>query len=201
MTPQQAMKTNETSTLPFWLAILALIGINVFIGYRLVGGMGQGPHPGKDHGGPRQQHPPKDHPAGEGPKYIIIERLGLDSEQVQAYNLLVEDHRSQIRALTHKINQTNARLYGSLGGTPLPKGQAKAILDTIGRLQIQKVEINLAHFRDIKALCRPDQQAAFADLAQDLNELFSPRRPHPRGEEPERPEPPAGPPSGPPPSN
>jgi hypothetical protein len=193
------MKTNESSTLPFWLAILALIGINVFLGYRLFGSVGESPE--ARHDGGRQQHQPKDHPAGEGPKYIIIERLGLDSAQVQAYNLLVDDHRSQIRALTHKINQTNARLYGSLGGQPLPKGQAKAILDTIGQLQIQKVEINLAHFRDIKALCRPDQKAAFADLAQDLNELFSPRRPHPPGDGPKRPEAPAGPQSGPLPSN
>jgi periplasmic protein CpxP/Spy len=189
------MQTKDSSTLPFWLAILALIGINVFLGYRLVGGMGQVPHPGKDHGRHHQQHPPKDHPAGEGPKYIIIERLGLDSAQVQAYNLLVEDHRAKMRTLTRKINQTNARLYSSLGGTLLPEGQAKVIMDSVGQLQIQKVAVNMAHFRDIKALCRPDQQAAFADLAQDLNELFSPRprRPHPRGEGPERPEPPAGP--------
>ena len=201
MMPPPAMQTKESSTLPFWLAILALIGINVFLGYRLVGDRGQGPHPSKDHGRHHPQHPPKDHPAGEGPKYIIIERLGLDSAQVQAYNLLVEDHRAKMRSLTHKINQTNARLYGSLGGPPLPESQAKAIMDSVGQLQIQKVAVNMAHFRDIKALCRPEQQAAFADLAQDLNELFSPRRPHPRGEGPERPEPPAGPPSGPPPSN
>ena len=185
------MQTKDSSTLPFWLAILALIGINVFLGYRLVGDRGQGPHPSKDHGRLHQQHPPKDHPVGEGPKYIIIERLGLDSTQVQAYNLLVEDHRAKMRTLTRKINQTNARLYGSLGGTPLPESQAKAIMDTVGQLQIQKVAVNMTHFRDIKALCRPDQAAAFADLALDLNDLFSPRRPHPRGEGPKHSPPPS----------
>ncbi len=53
--------------------------------------------------------PPKHHP--EGPKYIIIERLGFNENQIKEYESLIDEHRKQIRAADERISSLKSELY------------------------------------------------------------------------------------------
>ncbi len=137
-------------------------------------------------------------PDGDGPSRILIERLHFDSRQQQQYQTLIAAHQQQTRLLAEQSVQLYRDYYGLLEKTPPDTMQARALSSQIAQNQRAQAELNFAHFEEIKALCRPDQQPAFRALVSDLSRLFGrqPRRPRPnhnrpqvgRPDEPGRPE-------------
>src|ERR1043165_5631176 len=51
---------------------------------------------------------------GEGPKRIIIERLGLDKKQQNTYENLVQEHRRKSRDLNHRSRELHEELFSLL---------------------------------------------------------------------------------------
>ena len=122
-------------------------------------------------------HPPMGPgPGGEGPKRIIIERLGFDKEQIAQYEKLIDGHRRTIRELDGEIRETKNNLYSTLSsGSQLNKDSLQTRLGEIQK-QIETTHYN--HFADIKKLCRPEQLKAFDELTKELARFFAPGR-HP----------------------
>jgi hypothetical protein len=115
-------------------------------------------------------------PAGptgeEGPKRIIIERLGFDKEQIVAYENLIKNHQQAIRKLRMEIGKTKNNLYSTLTGeTQMNKDSLETRL---GEIQKQVEEVHYNHFSDIKKICRPQQMDAFNSLTKDLAKYFAP---------------------------
>lgn len=116
---------------------------------------------------------PPPHP--ENARHLIIKRLHLDEAQKAAYAQLVEKHQADIRQKDQEIGAARQALYAGLQGeTP---ANNDSLLTEIGRLCSTVEQIHLAHFQDIKNLCRSDQVPAFNDLARDLEGLFHPPKP------------------------
>lgn len=113
---------------------------------------------------------------GEGPRKEIIERLKLDEKQVEEYDVLVHEHRQQIREKEEEMRQLKKALYQTL---LTDSSQRATIIITIGREQQAVEKINLQHFADIGQLCRPEQQADYKALVADLSDLFMHKKPPP----------------------
>ncbi|GAB4031235.1 periplasmic heavy metal sensor [Spirosoma gilvum] len=134
-------------------------------------------------------------PSREGPARIIIERLHFDEGQQQQYWKMVRQHQEKTRQLNDESVQL-FRAYYHLLSEPQPDSvKEQALTQKIADNQRQQAEVNFAHFQKIKALCRPDQQAYFTQLVDELARLFGQRQ-----RSPGRPghEPPGGRPDGPP---
>jgi len=131
----------------------------------------------------RQSGPPPGPGApGEGPARLIIDRLRLDAGQQQQYRRLIDAHRRQTRVLADESAQLYRRYYGLLAADQPDTSQASSLSQQIAANQRAVAQLNYAHFRDIKALCRPDQRADFAQLVDELGQLFArPQRPGPGG--------------------
>ncbi len=135
----------------------------------------------------RPPHP--DHPPGqsdtEGPETIIIERLHFDPTQQKQYHQLVIRHRSQARDLNGQMVQLYKSYYGLLASDQPDSVRANALSKQIATNQGAQAELNFDHFKQISALCRPDQQADFHRLVSDLSSLFDhsqhPPRPNAEG--------------------
>ena len=127
-------------------------------------------------------HPPGMGPGrgGEGPKRIIIERLGFDKEQIAQYEKLIDGHRRTIRELDEQIKETKNDLYSTLSsGSQLNKDSLQIRL---GEIQKQIESTHYSHFADIKKLCRPEQLKYFDDLTKELARFFAPgKHPPPPG--------------------
>jgi hypothetical protein len=120
-------------------------------------------------------HGPKP-PGGEGPRNIIIEKLGFDKEQSAAYDKLIKRHQADIDSAQQQMMTLKNSLYASL-----QRDQQESLRDSL-ILEINKVQMNIEnihynHFLDIKGLCKPEQQQAFNALTADIAKLFSPRPP------------------------
>lgn len=106
---------------------------------------------------------------GEGPRREIIARLNFDDKQVQQYDILVNQHRSQMKMKEDEIRSLKKALYQTL----LSDSSSRDSLILLIADQQKAVEhINLEHFSHIGKLCRPDQQNRYKLLVDDLSELF-----------------------------
>jgi periplasmic protein CpxP/Spy len=112
----------------------------------------------------------KNAPNSHGPRKIIIEHLHFDQKQVDDYENLIQKHQQDIRQ--KDIELTNARqvIYQQLLNDNFTKKDS--LINQVGRLQIEVEQIHLAHFRDIKQLCKPEQLADFNGIVGDLATYF-----------------------------
>lgn len=115
------------------------------------------------------------------PKNQIVESLHFDQQQIADYEKLIAQHRQTIRELNDRIQTTKSSLYQSLTSE---SGAVKdSLINTLGSLQMQIETTHYNHFKDIKALCKPEQLDNFNDLTGQLAHFFSAKpgpqhRPH-----------------------
>ncbi len=109
----------------------------------------------------------------KGPKNLIIEKLSFDDEQSQAYEVLISSHRSEILELERDLIELKESLYPQMNDI----GTSEEILSSISQVQSRIESVHLQHFRQIEAICRDDQKAAFNELTQDIAKMFAPRGP------------------------
>ncbi|MEZ0485140.1 periplasmic heavy metal sensor [Fibrella aquatica] len=129
---------------------------------------------------------------GEGPSRIIIERLQFDAGQQEQYRHLIRAHQQQTRVLTQQSILLHQAYYSLLDAEKPDSEQATSLSRQIGQNQQAQAQLNFSHFDDIKALCRPEQQANFRKLVSELSQLFGKQqRPH----HPPHDGPPEGPPN------
>ena len=115
-------------------------------------------------------------PPHKGPRNEIIEELDFDASQTTAYDALIESHRSSIRQYDQEMMRLKRDLYSSLASDAQPVNQ-DSLKHEINAVQLQVEQVHYAHFQDIKALCRPDQEVKFNHLADRLAALFAPPKP------------------------
>ncbi|OPG93827.1 hypothetical protein B2I21_34445, partial [Chryseobacterium mucoviscidosis] len=53
-------------------------------------------------------------PHHSGPRNLIIERLHLDEKQIQQYDVLIQQHRMQIREKEHEMMDAKTQYYSLL---------------------------------------------------------------------------------------
>ncbi|MBN8823127.1 MULTISPECIES: periplasmic heavy metal sensor [unclassified Spirosoma] len=120
-------------------------------------------------------------PRREEPARIIIERLHFDEAQQKQYREMIRQHQQQTQQLNDKSVQLFQAYYDLLT-TPQPdSAKQQALSQQIADNQRHLAELNFAHFKQIKALCRPDQQADFIQLVDELARLFGRQQRPPRG--------------------
>lgn len=149
------------------IAVAGLLILNLFtIGFLVLkAGAFQRPEPpGQNRGGPAR---------------LIMERLGFDEKQREAYTNLVDAHRDQTERLSAQSVALHRSYYELLLSKEPDTTRENALSQQIARHQQAVARLNFDHFAQIKALCRPDQQANFTRLVGDLSKLFG-RQPRPQ---------------------
>lgn len=118
-----------------------------------------------------------------GPRKMIIEKLHLDKQQQEQFELLVEKHIDKIKEFDKEIQQTKENLYTQLS---LPKVDVKikdSLITSLGDLQKQIETARFNHFKNIRKICNtPEQKEDFKELTVELSKMFSHRgMPHQNG--------------------
>lgn len=99
---------------------------------------------------------------------ILEKEVGFNQEQLENYRALRENHLKSIRPLFEQMRTSKAAMYQLLRGGTLNDSTLYAAADLVGKNQ-EKIEMQtFCHFRDIKALCKPEQQEQFDEFIQDV---------------------------------
>jgi len=114
-------------------------------------------------------------PPGTMIKHNIIKKLDFSGEQVEAFESLIEDHASEIKALEKTMQESRKNLYAALIDQDTPN---EADLRKIGKTVMEIEKINFQHFLDIKEICNDDQMPKFEDLIKNFHQIFNKHR-HP----------------------
>jgi protein CpxP len=147
---------NKTKLLT--LAVIALFIINILTISFLFFKKGPRPNEGKR---PR-------------PREIVINKLGFDAQQIETYELLINDHKSNIGELDDKIKDAKNDLYQQLALLDNKK-TTDSILNTLSKYKSQIEILHYNHFLDIKKLCKPEQLDSYNDLTMELAKIFAPK--------------------------
>lgn len=109
----------------------------------------------------------------EGPKDIIIEKLGFDKEQQQRYLEMIRWHRTQIREREKQILSVKKALYATLNDSAA-SGSKDSLLHELGQLQTQIERVHYQHFEDIRSVCKPGQMERYEAFTREIDQLFGP---------------------------
>ncbi|HZY82982.1 MAG TPA: hypothetical protein VFE50_25860 [Cyclobacteriaceae bacterium] len=135
--------------------VLFLVALNIVVVARTF--MRQGP-PGP---------PPHDR--------IIIKTLGFDEEQQQAFEALKFKHRSGVIQIEKQFESVLEQYFLLL---PNEDQSKKDSLDAIiCDLERRKAAVTFEHFRELRQLCRPDQQKTFDNFIPELSKFIMPQGP------------------------
>jgi hypothetical protein len=122
--------------------------------------------------------PPMGRGDENGPKKVIIERLNLNQEQVNAYENLIKTHQVDIKNIAQKIKVVKHKLFECLATDNVT--EASKLELKLGTLQVKIEKTHYNHFADLKKLCEPNQIEKFNLLSKDLAKLLAPNRENPK---------------------
>ncbi len=116
-------------------------------------------------------------------KELIVTQLQFSKEQVQRYELLIEEHRKGIRKHDKQIRENKRALYEGIGENS--EEQIAEKIAAINQAQKEIEWVHYHHFQEIEKLCTAQQKPDFQKLKSELVHLFAPGR-HPKGPPPHR---------------
>jgi len=112
------------------------------------------------------------HGRHEQPKKVIIEKLQLDKRQIKDYEVLIKAHRANIHQTEANIQALKNQLYLTLKEKE-NMVFTDSLIAEIAKVQMEIEHIHYNHFKEIKQLCKPQQQHLFNALCSDIARLFA----------------------------
>lgn len=109
-------------------------------------------------------------PRHKEPRYLIINMLDFDANQILKYESLIKKHSDLIAKEEVELKKSKQELYLTIKSNDTEKEAEllKEILDIQTNIEL----INLNHFKDIKSVCKPEQIVYYNSLIEELPHLF-----------------------------
>lgn len=114
-----------------------------------------------------------DRPAGgpgrpPGLNAFLIRELKLDEDQAARYEVLVSIHRHVADSIRREIRESKERMFSMLRD-PMTMDSAWDAAAQEGAGLAKNLDLQtMAHFREVRQLCRPDQQRKFDSLLAEV---------------------------------
>jgi len=104
---------------------------------------------------------------------FLIRELSLDAAQAAAYEGMIRNHRRMADSMRHEIRRAKEDMFELLkdpaGGDSIRRAAAFRASSLIAAMDLQ----TMSHFGQLRAICRPDQQARFDVLLKDVARMIS----------------------------
>jgi protein CpxP len=124
--------------------------------------------------GKPKQMPPRQR--GDAAEFIINE-VGFDAAQQRQYHSLIDEHQKNSRALRDEIKIAKDKFFDQLSTSDSSdQGTKDASAEVMKRIQ-QLDMTTFEHFKQVRAICRPDQQKKFDAIIHNAIGLMGPRPP------------------------
>jgi periplasmic protein CpxP/Spy len=115
----------------------------------------------------RQPIPPP-HERRPNPDDFIAKELGATEDQARTFRALRDQQLQQTDSLKTVIHELSLRMVDEIFSATPDSGRIAALADSIGAGHAQLERRLFNHFRELKALCGPDQQNRLRQLLVDV---------------------------------
>ncbi|OYU96453.1 MAG: hypothetical protein CFE21_08650 [Bacteroidetes bacterium B1(2017)] len=121
---------------------------------------------------------------GGKPDHILIDGLKLSAAQIQQFELLKKGHRNSMDSLAEIEKGIRKNIFEEV-----QKGIGNDSLQAIYLNQLSSIRtsrdlITLAHFKDLYALCTPEQQTLYHNTIEEFAKRLMNPGPRPNGPRP-----------------
>ncbi len=114
------------------------------------------------------------------PDKIIIERLDLDDAQIKKFEVLKNEHHSQMMKLNEEANEIHKKYFQLLESENVNDSIADSYEKQLANITEKREEFTFIHFQKLKAICKPDQIKLFNDFIGELGKILAgPKGPPP----------------------
>lgn len=103
-----------------------------------------------------------------GPSAFIIDKLKLDDKQEQAFIVLRDFHRHNMRQKQDSVRMLKETYYKGLETDTPDMAKAAEIETQILQKQKEMDELTFDHFARVRQLCNPDQKQLFDEFIGDI---------------------------------
>ena len=117
-------------------------------------------------------------PGPRGPFMFIVQATGMDDEQQQVYAKLRDAHRAKVEGYQAQNSALHGRLFDLLAQHEAGDPLVQPLMDSIAAVKRQEEVLTYEHFKQVRNLCRPDQQPKFdAAIGEAIQSMAPPSRP------------------------
>ena len=113
-------------------------------------------------------------PGQGGPFQFLVKATEMDAGQKETYSRLRDKHRDKMMEIRRQNGEIRDKLYGLLSADTSKNAEIAFLTDSIATLRREEEQLTFEHFRAVRALCRPDQQAKFDATIGDAIRNFGP---------------------------
>jgi protein CpxP len=114
---------------------------------------------------------------------FLVRELALDATQAEAYEGMIKQHRHMADSMRHEIRLAKEEMFGLLKDSSAGDSAWRAAALRASWLTATMDLQTMSHFSQLRAICRPEQQARFDVLLKDVARMMSsgppPRHPGP----------------------
>jgi|688.fasta_scaffold457698_2 hypothetical protein len=110
--------------------------------------------------------PPKREDSGDrgAVSGYMIKHLGLDKQQQDSFSQMKQKYFQTMRPMWDSIRTAKDSLYSQLGNPSASDSLIERLAQGVAEKTRRSEEKQFDHFRELRTLCRPDQQAVFDTL-------------------------------------
>lgn len=102
------------------------------------------------------------------PEHIIINKLQLNKEQQQEFNVFKHSHRKSIDSVGRHIKEAQMALFDLVKMDELDIELRDSLLSRIEQYESAKHLITIQHFHDIRSMLKPEQKGPFNEFVDEI---------------------------------
>ncbi len=118
-------------------------------------------------------------PGGHKPVHLrIVEDIGFDKEQLAKFDKLRDSVSIDLNDVEKRLDDAIFSYFSLLKTKDWNPATKDSLQSLIGELKKEKASILFTHFKEVKAICRPDQLQEFNLVLDQMMGLINPPPPH-----------------------
>lgn len=118
-------------------------------------------------------------PEARGPFMFLVKATGMDESQQAAYRALRDAHRAQVETFQKQTSQIRGQMFQLLPQKTESDPEVLQLIDSILEVKRREEQFTFEHFRKVREICRPEQQARFDAAIGEAIQSMGPPSGHP----------------------
>ncbi len=115
-------------------------------------------------------------PKGAEAQTFLVKELVLDSAQQVQYLELVKAHRKSTNDIKRELKNAKDAFFSLLGDSTASEVTIKQAADNTSTVEIQLDLLTFNHFKQIRSICTPTQQAKFDSIIKTAVRMMGPNQ-------------------------
>ena len=121
----------------------------------------------------------KQRPQRGTPADYLVKELGLNDEQENKLQALAKEHHEQSEKIKQQIKAARHDLFKLLQQPDVNDSAKKIAADNVARKLEQLDLLTFDHFKQVRAICTPQQQKKFDEIIEDVLRMIATGQPGP----------------------